>query len=109
MYLQKTIRILILSGFIAMNGVLAEEPSLDRQSELKHLLLHDCGSCHGMTLNGGLGPALTPKALLNKSDAYLLQVINDGRPGTPMPPWSGLLSQADIQWLIITLKKGLEP
>lgn len=109
MNLQKSIMTMILICFSAMNYVLAEAPSVDRQSELKHLLLHDCGSCHGMTLNGGLGPALTPEALLNKSDAYLLQVINDGRPGTPMPPWSGLLSQTDMQWLILTLKKGLEP
>lgn len=106
---QKSIMTMILICFSAMNYVLAEEPSLDRQSELKHLLLHDCGSCHGMTLKGGLGPALTPEALLNKSEDYLMQVINDGRPGTPMPPWSGLLSQADINWLISILKKGQEP
>lgn len=106
---QQILALLITCCCAAINLVFADEPTPSRQSELKHLLLHDCGSCHGMTLNGGLGPALTPEALLNKSDAYLLQVINDGRPGTPMPPWSGLLSQADMQWLILTLKKGLEP
>lgn len=81
--------------------------SADRQSELKHLLLHDCGSCHGMTLKGGLGPALTPEALLNKPEDYLFYVISNGRPNTPMPPWKPILSDMDIQWLVSTLKEGL--
>ncbi len=87
----------------------AEEPSLARQSELKHLLLHDCGSCHGITMKGGIGPALTVAALSNKSEAALLQTINYGRPGTPMPPWKNILSMTDIQWLVVTLKKGIDP
>jgi len=99
---------LILFCFSTMNDIHAEEPSLDRQSELKHLLLHDCGSCHGMTLKGGLGPALTPDVLSNKSEELLFQAINNGRPGTPMPPWKDILSETDMQWLVATLKKGLD-
>lgn len=30
----------------------------EREKELETLLYQDCGSCHGMTLKGGLGPAL---------------------------------------------------
>jgi len=81
--------------------------SADRQAELEHLLRHDCGSCHGMTLKGGLGPALTPEALLNKPEEYLFYVISNGRPNTPMPPWNPILSDMDIQWLVSTLKEGL--
>ncbi len=85
----------------------AEEPLPNkRQAELKHLLLHDCGSCHGMTLKGGLGPALTPDVLLDKPKAFLFQTIKLGRPGTPMPPWQGLLNDAEINWLVDTIKKG---
>lgn len=77
-----------------------------RQDELLYLLQHDCGSCHGMTRQGGLGPPLLPQALSNKSDALLLATILEGRPGTPMPPWGRLLSNADARWLLQTLRQG---
>ena len=86
----------------------AEKPlSPTRQAELTHLLLHDCGSCHGMTLKGGLGPALTPDVLADKPSILLFQTIKFGRPGTPMPLWQGLLSDAEINWLVRTLKEGV--
>ncbi len=78
----------------------AEVPSETRKAELLHLLKHDCGSCHGLTLKGGLGPALTPQALANKPERYLVQTILAGRPGTPMPPWSTMLSKKDARWLV---------
>src|SRR5690554_7420036 len=40
---------------------------VDRR-QLEHLLLQDCGSCHGLRLTGGLGPAITPEALAGKPD-----------------------------------------
>lgn len=90
-----------------MNLAYAEEPSLERQSELKHLLLHDCGSCHGMTMKGGIGPALTSDALSKLSEENIFHIINNGRPGTPMPPWKDILSETDMKWLVAILKKGL--
>ena len=71
-----------------------------RQQELVHLLYQDCGSCHGMRLTGGLGPALTPAALAGKSRQLLLDTIRLGRSGTPMPPWGQLLPDDDIAWLV---------
>ncbi len=82
--------------------------SAQRQTELTHLLRHDCGSCHGMTLKGGLGPALTPDVLTNKPEEYLFHVIRYGRKGTPMPPWQGILSDGDIRWLVDALKEGVD-
>ena len=81
------------------------ELSKAREAELHNLLKQDCGSCHGMTLKGGLGPALTSEALKDKPLELLTLTIREGRPGTPMPPWKYLLSEADIQWLAITLKQ----
>ena len=78
----------------------------ERQQELKHMLLHDCGSCHGMTLNGGLGPALTAEALTAKPEDYLFVTVRDGHPGTPMPPWSAILSEEEIAWIVSYLKSG---
>ncbi|MBY0432057.1 MAG: cytochrome C oxidase Cbb3, partial [Rhodospirillales bacterium] len=37
-------------------------PSPARQAALFNLLAQDCGSCHGLTMKGGLGPALLPEA-----------------------------------------------
>ena len=84
------------------------ELSADRKQQLQHLLKHDCGSCHGMTLKGGLGPALLPETLKDKSDEFLFITIQHGRPGTPMPPWLSQLSQQDTYWIIKLLRQTHE-
>ena len=84
----------------------AKVPGETRKSELLHLLKHDCGSCHGLALKGGLGPALTAWALDNKPALYLVDTILAGRPGTPMPPWKAMLSRQDATWLVDVLLKG---
>lgn len=73
---------------------------------LRSLLRHDCGSCHGLTLRGGLGPPLTAAALADKPAALLVDTILDGRPGTPMPGWRGLLSAEEARWIVTVLKRG---
>jgi len=81
-------------------AVCADLPSPERQQELQYLLVQDCGSCHGMRLTGGLGPALTSQALAGKPRALLVATIREGRAGTPMPPWKNLLAEEDINWLV---------
>lgn len=83
------------------------EPSAERQAELIQLLKQDCGSCHGMTLKGGLGPSLLPRSLENKPDAMLFETILNGRPGTAMPPWQPLLSRDEIHWLVKRMRMGV--
>jgi cytochrome c55X len=78
-----------------------------RKQELNHLLLQDCGSCHGMTLKGGLGPALLPENLENKPTLFLVNTVLYVRPGTAMPPWQALLSEAEVTYLIHTLQQGI--
>ncbi|MCW8854342.1 MAG: cytochrome c [Gammaproteobacteria bacterium] len=87
--------------------VIASLPE-QRQQELTHLLKHDCGSCHGMTLKGGLGPSLLPESLKAKSDELLFVTILEGRHGTPMPPWKTQLSEDDVHWIIQLLRHGPE-
>lgn len=77
-----------------------------RQSELLYMLDQDCGSCHGLTLKGGLGPALQPERLIDRSAADLAEIILDGVPGTPMPPWRPLMSEQEALWLAQVLKAG---
>ncbi|MFO1352430.1 MAG: cytochrome c [Gammaproteobacteria bacterium] len=82
-------------------------PDAQRQRQLRYLVRQDCGSCHGMTLKGGLGPALTPAALAGKPVPGLVASIITGRPGTPMPPWQGLLSEQEAQWIVEQLLAGM--
>ncbi|MBF0429332.1 MAG: cytochrome c [Magnetococcales bacterium] len=85
------------------------EISLERKTQLIHLLRQDCGSCHGMTMNGGLGPPLTPQALLDKPEDLLENTIFYGLPERAMPGWQGLLTREEIHWLVEQLKKGEFP
>ena len=91
----------VLFAVLSLTGQsVAATLSTERQHELRNLLYQDCGSCHGMRLTGGLGPALTPQALQGKPRGLLIATVSEGRPGTPMPPWKPLLSQTDIAWLV---------
>ena len=85
----------------------AAEPSAERQAELIHLLRHDCGSCHGLTLKGGLGPPLLPEVLEDQPPEGLVHIILDGVPGRPMPPWRGLLAEDEAAWLVGRLQEGI--
>jgi cytochrome c55X len=97
-------------SLLAVASAAAEEPlSGPRQAELRNLLLQDCGSCHGLTLKGGLGPALLPEALVDKPVAFLTHTILEGRPGTAMPPWRGLLTEQEAAWIAELLKMGDVP
>jgi cytochrome c55X len=90
------------------NVAVADQPSPQRQQELLNMLKHDCGSCHGLPPKGGLGPSLMPEALSDKSDALLLDAIQNGRAATAMPPWRQFLTIDDSRWLIAQLRQGLK-
>lgn len=83
-------------------------PAIDpaRQTELVRLVRQDCGSCHGLTLQGGLGPALLPATLAGKPSDSLAATILHGRPGSAMPPWRRFLNEAEADWIVANLKKG---
>jgi cytochrome c55X len=100
------LRIVALLLVLPIGGAMGSEVSIDRTSELEHLLRHDCGSCHGMRLTGGLGPALTGAAMAEKSPASLRLAILAGRPGTAMPPWRGILTADEVNWLVEALRAG---
>ena len=102
---RKTGMILAAGGMLVSTLVFADV-SAARQAQLMRLLDEDCGSCHGLTRQGGLGPALTREALAGKSPVMLREVILNGRPGTPMPPWKQFLSQQEADWLVQVLIEG---
>jgi len=82
-------------------------PTAGRQEELINLVKHDCGSCHGLTLKGGLGSALLPEQLTERPDEDLIEIILEGLADTPMPPWEGQLSEEEAAWIVQLLKKGV--
>lgn len=86
----------------------AGEPSVPaaRRAEIINMVRQDCGSCHGMTLKGGLGPSLEARTLAGKDAAQMQFVILNGRRGTPMPPWKDFLSEAEAAWIVELLQLG---
>ena len=98
---------LLASGALAQtSGPAASPPTPERQQELVRMVRQDCGSCHGLHLTGGLGTALTPEALAGKPLDSMVSTIYRGRPGTPMAPWSAMLSEPDAQWIAEQLFAG---
>ncbi|WP_341645240.1 c-type cytochrome [Thauera sp. SDU_THAU2] len=84
-------------------------PETQRARELIHIVRQDCGSCHGLTLAGGLGPALTPDVLADKPFEGLVATVFSGRPGTPMPPFRSIVSEAEAEWIVDQLMRGFPP
>lgn len=85
----------------------AAELSTQKKAELIHLLRQDCGSCHGMTLKGGLGPSLLPERIGKLPAEFLINTVLEGRKGTAMPPWKGMLSRDEVSWMVEQLQKGV--
>ncbi|MDH3763741.1 MAG: cytochrome c [Gammaproteobacteria bacterium] len=98
---------LALSLMLSTTLAAADGISSEREQELHNLLIQDCGSCHGLQMKGGLGPALLPELLQGKNVDYLSTVILHGRSGTAMPPWSPLLSPEEARWIAERLLQGV--
>ncbi len=101
--MPRTLWALVLCGASLAAG--ADELPAERRQALLNLLRQDCGSCHGMTLKGGLGPALLPENLAGQTDELLRETILQGRPGTAMPPWNEFLAPAEADWLVRQLRE----
>ena len=109
MWLKTIILLLLLSSAAGMSSLIgAPANALDsaRERELTHLVRQDCGSCHGMTLKGGLGGPLLPESLVDLESESIASIILGGVPGKPMPPWQGQLSEEDAMWIAKNLKEG---
>lgn len=108
-------QMLLIAVFVAAAAAGAYPPpaaaggnafSSAQQQRLMRLVRHDCGSCHGMTLAGGLGPDIRPAAVAARGVAYLAAFIRHGAPERGMPPWGPLLSDAEIAWIAEGLLDG---
>ncbi len=97
------INLLVMQLFI--QSAIAEVDTT-RQNELRYFVKHDCGSCHGMTLKGGLGPALLPERLSAMPKSFLVSTILEGRPNTAMPAWKSMLTVDEASWIAEQLQHG---
>lgn len=105
-YIMKNTRLFLFLLLILPVHVADAEPLPQRQRELVHMVRQDCGSCHGMTLKGGLGSPLLPENLRDKPVEGLVATILQGRPGTAMPPWKALLTEPEAEWIVTRLLAG---
>jgi cytochrome c55X len=106
---MRTLAALTLSLALAQAMGAGPAPSPERQGQLRYLLEQDCGSCHGLTLHGGLGPPLLPRALAGKPPSLLTATLLYGRPGTAMPPWAPFMTEREAAWLVERLLAGDAP
>ena len=95
----------LLAFALCTSSVFAQVPTT-RQAELVHLVRQDCGSCHGLTLRGGLGPSLESRSLQRFTPELLAATILQGRPSTPMPPFKGILTEPEARWIAEQLLGG---
>jgi cytochrome c55X len=98
--------LLVAAASLAPAALAGDAPEAARQAQLVSLVRQDCGSCHGMTLKGGLGPPLTREALRDKPSTSLVATVLYGRPATPMPPWRGFVTGAEAEWIVRQLQEG---
>lgn len=59
-----------------------------------------CAGCHGADRAGGIGPVLLPVAL-TENNAFYVDTIKNGRPGTIMPGWGNLGLRDEEIWLLL--------
>jgi cytochrome c55X len=103
---QSHYKLFVFSMLASMAATAFAAPDAARQAELLYLLKHDCGSCHGMTRQGGLGPPLLPENLQERPTSLMVYTVLEGRPGTPMPPWRGELTEQEANWLVEAMRRG---
>ena len=83
-----------------------QEVVAEDSARLGELIRQDCGSCHGLTLKGGLGKPLTAESLAQWDRDQVAAIILNGVPGTPMPPWRPLLTETEARLIAGMLKEG---
>jgi len=108
--------LLIMLGFASylfLEGdrvaVASEEFAAERLGVGEEIFTEQCSSCHGASGEGGVGPALNNKTLLqNTDDNRFFSIVRSGVPSTQMPAWSvdygGPLTDEDIRSVVAFIR-----
>lgn len=94
----------IIGMMLIVTEAIAGAPQ--NRAELENFVIQDCGSCHGLTMRGGLGPPLRPQDLEQLPEGAIAAIIREGVDGTAMPPWKALLTDEEMLWISRQLKAG---
>ncbi len=71
----------------------------------QNVYMTQCASCHGWSTQRGSAVHLfNPQLLASASDGFLRYAIQKGRPGTKMDPWTGKLTEVQIDDTIAYLR-----
>lgn len=70
----------------------------------KKIYDEQCSLCHGDKGQGGLGLNLANQIIKKVDNQFLLKTVRDGRAGTPMPPFTGKLSEQQIANVVSYIK-----
>lgn len=105
------IHVTVLLGAALLAAFTAEAseaavPAQERQDQLIKLVRQECGSCHGLTLAGGLGPPLLPETMADKPLDSMVATVMNGRPGTAMPGWSRFMDEREAAWMVGAFAEG---
>lgn len=72
-----------------------------------------CMACHGVELQGSIGPNLTDAHWIHGQGSRmdLVKMIREGVPARGMPPWDGILNTEEVYAVaaFILSKKGTDP
>jgi len=98
--------VIALAASLASASAYANDYSKLSGDALRDFVRQDCGACHGLTLKGGLGRPLTADNLADLDVATISNIVLHGIPGTAMPPWAGLLTAEQADWIARQLKEG---
>jgi len=106
-------------GVIGEDGGLTVPPTQTSYLAGREIYRLYCAGCHGMEGNGAgpVGHLLWPEPrdftdtawMRKRSDAYLLEVIGRGKPGTAMPGYDGLLTAREQALVLYYLKFYTNP
>ncbi len=93
---------LLMIAVLASCTKAPDEPMV-QDKPVAEYFLDSCSGCHGADRRGATGPALLPQRL-SQPDEYYFDVIQNGKPGTVMPPWGSALNEGDITNLIAFIR-----
>jgi len=98
-----------LPGILGRYGVIpaqASPPAAPLSAELRaarSTFLTQCSQCHGTDAKGTA--AASNLQVFKGSEADFLRTVQNGRPGTGMTPWKGLISEDDIRAIARYIKQ----
>ena len=87
-------------AYLSWDSEAQPPPEISAAGPTALLFWDKCSGCHGVERQGGVGPALIPQRLSEADSEELKETIDNGRPGTAMPPWRDILTEQQEDDLI---------